>query len=148
MHLTVFAQEEATKIKKLSSGSEVIVTGKVTIKKSSWNESKTKIFTRATVQIEEHLKGADGESFVEIIYPGGEVGEIGEIYSHMPSFEEKEEVLVFLQKDKKDEEYKVLYGEEGKISILSDSKSKDKITSLNIPLKDLKSQIKKYITEK
>jgi hypothetical protein len=146
--LTAFAQEEVTTLKKLSRGSEVIITGKVTAKESSWNQSKTRIFTKTTVQVDEHLKGSNGENSIKIISPGGEVGDVGEIYSHMPRFQDDEEVLVFLKKDKKDKEYKVLYGEEGKISIRSDSKSKEKITSINMPLKDLKSQIKKYITEK
>jgi hypothetical protein len=147
IHLTVFAQEEATKIKKLSKNSEIIITGKVIQKESSWNKSRSRIFTRTTVQVDEYLKGSNAESSVEILYPGGEVGDVGELYSHMPRFEDDEEVLVFLKKDDNIKEYKVLYGEEGKITVRSDAKSKEKITSLNIPLKELKSKINNYLAK-
>jgi hypothetical protein len=147
LHLTVFAEDEASKLKKLSKNSEVIITGKVMYKESSWNKSKSRIYTRTTVQVDEYLKGSNSESSIDIISPGGEVGEVGEIYSHMPRFEDDEEVLVFLKKDAKISEYKVLNGEEGKITILSDAKSKKKTTSLSMPLNDLKLQIKNYVKD-
>jgi len=147
IHLTAFAQEESSKIKKLSKDSDVIITGKVIQKESSWNESKTRIYTKTTVQVEEYLKGTNNENSVEITSPGGEVGNIGEIYSHMPRFENEEEVLVFLKRDDKNMDYEVLNGEEGKITVLSDTKSNEKVTSSNLRLKDLKSQIKSYLNE-
>jgi hypothetical protein len=148
LHLTVFAQEEALKLKKLSKEADVIVTGKVTQKESSWNDSKTRIYTRTTVEVEEYLKGSNQTSLVEILSMGGEVGEVGEIYSHMPRFEDKEEVLVFLRKDSKSEHYKVSNGEAGKISIFSDDKSEKKKTGLNVSLNELKRQIRGYLEEK
>ena len=147
IHLTAFAQEEITKIKILSKDSDVIITGKVIDKESSWNESKSRIYTKTTVQVDEYLKGTNAEQSVEIRTPGGEVGDVGELYSHMPRFENEEEVLVFLRKDDKIKEYRVQNGEEGKITIISDSKSKEKVTSINISVKDLKSQIKTYLKE-
>ena len=148
IHLTAFAQENSSKIKKLSKDSDVIVTGKVTHKESHWNESRTRIYTKTTVEVDEYLKGTNNESSVEIRYPGGEVGEIGELYSHMPTFGDKEEVLVFLRKDDKIEEYRVLNGDEGKITVIRDNKSNEKVTGSRVLLKDLKSQIKTYLIEK
>ena len=145
--LTAIAQEESSGIKKLSKGADVILTGKVTHKKSSWNETKTRIYTKTTLQVEEYLKGKNNGESVEITYPGGEVGDVGELYTHMPKFEENEEVLVFLKKDGKNKGYKVLNGEEGKITVLSDPKTKEKVTSSNLRIKDLKSQIKSFINE-
>ena len=147
IHLTVFAQEKITKIKNLSKDSDVIITGKVIEKESSWNESKSRIYTKTTVQVDEYLKGTNAEQSIEIRTPGGEVGDVGELYSHMPRFENEEEVLVFLKRDDKIKEYKVLNGEEGKITVISDSKTNQKITGINLPLKDLKSQIKTYLKE-
>lgn len=146
-HFISSAQEESSKIKKLSKGADVILTGKVTQKISSWNEAKTRIYTKATLQVEEYLKGNNNGNSVEITYPGGEVGDVGELYSHMPKFEDNEEVLVFLKKDEKNKGYKVLNGEEGKITVLSDPKSKEKVTSSNLRINDLKSQIKSFINE-
>jgi hypothetical protein len=145
--LTSFAQEESSRIKKLSKGADVILTGKVTQKKSSWNESKTRIYTETTVQVDEYLKGKDNGNSVEITYPGGEVGDVGELYTHMPKFENDEEVLVFLKKDEKNRGYRVLNGEEGKISVISDAKTKEKVTRSNLRIEDLKSEIKSFINE-
>jgi hypothetical protein len=147
MSYLITIQGELTKLKTLSKDSDVIITGKVIEKESSWNKSKTRIYTKATLQVDEYLKGTNAKQSIEIRTPGGEVGEVGELYSHMPTFENDEEVLVFLKKDEKIKEYKVLNGEEGKITVISDKKSKEKITSSNVPLKDLKSQIKSYVKE-
>jgi hypothetical protein len=141
------AQKEAFRIKKLSKGADVILTGKVTQKKSAWNEDKTRIYTKTTLQVDEYLKGKDNENSVEITSPGGEVGEVGELYTHMPRFEDNEEVLVFLKKDEKDTGYKVFSGEEGKITLLRDGKTKEKVTHSNRQIKALKSQIKSFISE-
>ena len=73
---------------------------------------------------------------MEVKYLGGEVGDVGELYSHMPVFKEKEDVLVFLKKNEQDKEYRILKGEEGKISVFADEKSGEKVTSSNISLKD------------
>jgi hypothetical protein len=145
--LTSLAQEKSSKVNKLTKGADAILTGKVTHKVSSWNESKTRIYTKTTLQVDEFIKGTDNESSVEVTYPGGEVGDIGELYSHMPRFEVNEEVLVFLKKDKKYKGYRVLNGEEGKIKLLQDKKTKGKVTSSNLKIKDLKSQIKGYLKE-
>ena len=146
-HLTSFAQKESSQLKKLSKGADVILTGKVTQKKSGWNENKTRIYTRATIKVDEYLKGKNNGNSVEITYPGGEVGDIGELYTHMPKFAENEEVLVFLKKDNKNKGYKVLNGEEGKNTVLNDSKTKEKVTSSNMSIKALKAQIKSFISE-
>jgi hypothetical protein len=147
LQFTVFAQEETAKIKKLSREADIIVTGKVTQKESSWNESKTRIYTRTTIQVDEYLKGSNEGTFVDILHPGGEVGEVGEIYSHMPRFEEDEDILVFLKKDSKKKDYLVVNGEEGKIALLKKSNSNEKTTSLNVSLKEIKSQIKNYLKD-
>jgi len=146
-NLLSFAQEESSMIKKLSKGADVILIGKVTEKKSSWNENKTRIYTKTTVQVEEYLKGSSNGNDVNIIYLGGEVGDVGELYTHMPKFEDNEEVLVFLKKDGKNEGYKVFSGEDGKMTVISDGKTKEKVTSSNLRIKDLKSQIKSFINE-
>ncbi len=146
--LTSFAQiskKEISVLKSLSKGSDVIATGKVTKQKSSWNTNKTRIYTEATLQVDEFLKGNHSQSNIIVKYPGGEVGDVGELYTHMPRFENNEEVLVFLKKDKKDAAYKVYDGEEGKIKVLNDSKTGEKVTSSNVQIKYLKAQIKNYL---
>ncbi len=80
-------------------------------------------------------------------YPGGEIGEIGEMYSHMPRFEDNEEVLVFLKKSENTTDYKVLNGEEGKITLLNDETTGEKTTNSYVPLNSLKQQIINHLNE-
>jgi hypothetical protein len=78
---------------------------------------------------------------------GGEVGDVGEMYSHMPRFQDNEEVLVFLKKEDKSTNYKVFNGEEGKINVVMDPKTGEKVTTSNVQIKSLKAQIKSYIND-
>jgi hypothetical protein len=142
-----FAQHMGVKLQDLSVGADVIITGKVTQQSSSWNQDKSRIYTYATIQVNEYLKGNEGGGPVVVRYLGGEVGDIGEQYSHMPSFEDQEDVLVFLKKNETGSDYKVFAGEDGKISIINDPKTGEKVTTSNVPLNSLKAQIKNYVND-
>lgn len=143
-----YAQQESKKIKTLSQGADVILSGKVTKKNSGWNKDKTRIYSKATVQVDEYLKGKTSQDYIEITYLGGEVGDIGELYTHTPTFSDNEEILVFLKKDKNNNGYQVFNGNEGKIKVFKEAKTKEKTTDANMNFKALKSQIKSYINEK
>jgi hypothetical protein len=142
-----FAQQITTELNELSKGADVILTGKVTQQVSSWNENKTRIYTKAVIQVNEYIKGNNFENSVTVKYPGGEVGEIGEMYSHMPSFMDNEEVLLFLKKDKMSTDYKVFNGENGKISVVNDPQSGEKVTTSNVSISSLKAKIKSYLND-
>jgi hypothetical protein len=131
----------------MSKNADLIITGKVTQQSSSWNEDNTRIYTRATIQVEEYLKGNNNNGPIIVSYLGGEVGEVGEMYSHMPRFEDNEEVLVFLKKDDKSTNYKVFNGEEGKINVIIDPKTGEKVTTSNVQINTIKAQIKSYIND-
>ena len=143
---SAFAQLTSSEFKSMSESADLIITGKVTQQNSNWNENKTRIYTTATIQVEESIKG-NSQSLVEVRYPGGEVGDVGELYTHMPKFENNEEVLVFLMKDEKSTSYKVLNGEDGKINVLTDPKTGEKVTTSNVQINTLKAQIKSYIKD-
>jgi len=147
MNYTTFAQQMAVELKDLSVGADVIITGKVTQQSSSWNDDNTRIYTKATIQVDEYLKGINNGSSITVTYLGGEVGDVGEMYSHMPRFQENEEVLVFLKKDNKNSEYKVFNGENGKISVIDDPKTGEKVTASNLQINSLKAQIKNYVND-
>ncbi len=144
---TSYAQLASSEVETMSKNADVIITGKVTQQNSSWNENKTRIYTQATIQVEEYLKGNSNGSSLIVIYPGGEVGDVGEMYSHMPKFQDDEEVLVFLKKDEKTSNYKVFNGEEGKINVIMDPKTGEKVTTSNVQINSLKAQIKSYIND-
>jgi hypothetical protein len=147
MYYTTFAQQMNVELKDLSLGADVIITGKVTQLFSSWNDDNTRIYTRATIQVDEYLKGINTENSIIVTYPGGEVGEIGEKYSHMPTFQNNEEVLVFLKKNVKSSDYKVYNGENGKISVINDPKTGERVTTSNVQINSLKAQIKNYVND-
>jgi hypothetical protein len=141
-----FAQLTSSEVESMSKNADLIITGKVTQQSSSWNEDNTRIYTQATIQVEEYLKGNNNNGPIIVSYLGGEVGEVGEMYSHMPRFEDNEEVLVFLKKDDKSTSYKVFNGEEGKINVIIDPKTGEKVTTSNVQINTIKAQIKRYIS--
>jgi hypothetical protein len=146
-YLTSFAQVTSPEVESMSKNADLIVTGKVTQQNSSWNSDNTKIYTEATIQVEEYLKGNNNGNSVVVRYLGGEVGDVGELYSHMPRFEKEEEVLVFLKRDNSNADYKVFNGEDGKINVIVDPKTGEKVTSSSVPVSYLKAQIKSYIRD-
>lgn len=146
-HLHTLSQTSQSELKNLSQNADVIITGKVTQQNSSWNENKTRIFTQATIQVDEYLKGGTVGGSVVVSYPGGEVGDIGELYTHTPKFENNEEVLVFLKKDQTSSSYKVVNGEDGKLTVITDAKTGEKITTQNIKMNTLTAQIKNYVND-
>ena len=142
-----FAQQATAELKDLSRDADLIITGKVIQQTSSWNEDRTRIYTSATIQVGDYIKGANNGGSVVVTHLGGEVGDVGETYSHVPTFENNEEVLVFLKKDNTNSEYKVLYGEDGKIGLTNDTRTGEKVTNSKVPVSSLKAQIKNYIAE-
>jgi len=142
-----FSQLTSSEVESMSKNADLIITGKVMQQSSDWDETKTRIYTHATIQVEEYLKGSNTGSSIVVSYPGGEVGDIGELYSHTPKFENNEEVLVFLKKDKTGASYKVVNGEEGKFTVISDAKTGEKVTTSNVQINSLKAQIKSYIND-
>jgi len=146
-HLNIYSQNNSAAIKNLSKKADVILTGKVIEKESKWNASKSKIYTITTLQVDEILKDNSSANSVKITYPGGEVGDVGEIYTHMPRFKDKEDVLVFLQKDEKNNRYKVVNGESGKITVVNDNKTNKKVTSSGLSIKSLKRQINNFLKQ-
>ena len=144
---TSFAQLTSSDVESMSKNADLIITGKVVEQNSSWNENNTRIYTQATIRVEEYIKGNNNSGSIIVSYPGGEVGDVGEMYSHMPRFENNEDVLVFLKKDDKNTNYKVFNGEEGKINVLTDPKTGEKITASNVQINTLKAQIKSYIKD-
>ena len=143
-----FSQSIQSKMKNLSEKSDIILEGKVVKQKSDWNQDKTRIFTEVTLQVDEYLKGNSGNKTIVVTTPGGEVGEVGELYTHMPSFKNDEDVLLFVKEDKRDQSYKVLNGKDGKLTLYKDKKTGEKVTSFNTKISTLKKEIKDYVAKR
>lgn len=144
---TSYTQLKSAEVKSMSKNADLIITGKVIEQTSSWNENKTRIYTHATIQVDDYIKGNSAGNTVNVKYLGGEVGDVGELYSHMPKFQDKEEVLVFLKKDNNSTDYKVFNGENGKITVINDPKTGEMVTSSNVQINSLKAQIKSFVND-
>lgn len=146
-YLQIYPQVISSDLKAKVENSDMIVTGKVIEKSSQWNSDKTRIYTFVTISVDELLKGSDFKQEITIKHLGGEVGIVGEVYSHIPSFSDNEEVLVFLKKSANDGSLRVYGGDEGKYSFYDDSKTNDKLTSNNIKVSELKREIRSFIKQ-
>ncbi len=144
----ILPQSIQSKVQNLTEKSDMILEGKVVKQNSSWNQNKTRIFTEVTIQVDEYLKGNSGNKTIVVTTPGGEVGEVGELYTHMPKFSNDEQVLLFVKEDKKDKSLKVSNGEEGKITLYNDKITGEKVTSSNQKISSLKREIKDYVNKK
>ena len=114
---TALAQEQQKPIKELAREADVVAVGRVISLKSEWDEGKTRIITRVSLAVDEYLKeGNERSRTITIVTLGGEVGEVGELYTHVPTFRQSEQVAVFLRKDAKGD-YRVSGGTQGKYSI-------------------------------
>ena len=65
------------------------------------------IRTRVTLSVDQFVKGGSPQNSLTIYIPGGEIDGVGEVYSHMPTFRQNEDVVVFAEKDR-DDRYRVL----------------------------------------
>lgn len=135
---TKFTTEELTR------RADVVAVGTISDMRTDWNKEKTRIYTSATLSVQEVLKGNDSPSTLTITYPGGEIGTEGEVYSETASFKKHEEVMVFAKKDQSGN-YRVTGGEQGKYTITTDKTSGKKMATSTTSLDDLKSQVKGYV---
>ena len=145
IHSEGYSQSIQSEIKNLSEGADMIVTGKVVGQKSEWSSDKSKIYTNVTIQVDEFLKGSNNQNRIVIKNLGGEVGNVGETYSHVPTFQDDEDVLLFVKKSTKDESLRVFEGDEGKLTLYKDKKTGEKVTSKNIKANEMKKEIKNYV---
>lgn len=104
LFLPVLLGDAAAQVRKLTldelvSKSEMILTGSVVDKYSEWNAEKTRIYTRVTVDVAEYLKGEGLEKSITVTHLGGEIGDVGELYTGTARFEKDEEVILFMKRD-------------------------------------------------
>ena len=138
------AQTRRLSLEELSKKSELIVTGKVLDQRSEWNDEKTRIYTRVTVSVDEYHKGEGAGETLTVTSLGGEVGEVGELYTGTARFEKDEEVFLFLKKDQKDN-YRVTGSNLGKYKIRQDEQTGKKVVGLNRTLDDFSVRVKDIV---
>ena len=140
------AQERKLTLNELTDNSELIVEGKVTNRRSEWNTDQTRIYTHVTIAVDQYLKGANPEQSVMVTHLGGEIGEVGEIYSGAARFVDDEEVLVFLKKDPQGR-LEVSGASQGKFSISRDQTTGERMVGKNKPLRAFREEIRRIVVK-
>jgi hypothetical protein len=143
--ITTSAQTIQSEISVLSKGADVIVKGKVIEQKSEWTTRKSAIYTKVTIHVDEYIKGNSTRNTIDVIHPGGEIGSIGELYTHVPSFTDGENVLLFASKTTNNNDYHVYEGETGKITLYTDDHG-ELVTSQRKKYSSLKNEIRKSLS--
>ena len=96
---TASAEVEDMSLADLIGKANTILQGKVSKVEPHWNKDQTMIYTSVTVSVGGYLKGGTTAREVTIEVPGGTVGEIGLWVSDTPTFEEGQEVILFLREE-------------------------------------------------
>ena len=139
---TGFGQTRALKIDDLAKRAEVVAVGRVADMKSEWTADQTHIVTRVTLSVQEYVKGGEANvSTLTITTLGGEVGDVGELYTHVPTFRQNEVVVVFLEKSA-DGGYRVSGGTQGKYNIEPDPVSGTPVVAGKDGLEKFTSRVK------
>ena len=133
---TVSAEVEDMSLEDLTSKASTILRGTVSNVESHWNEDQTMIYTSVTISVEGYLKGATMPKEVIIEVPGGTVGEITLWVSDTPTFEEGQEVILFLR----EEYFQIVGWSQGKYTIVDDM-----VLERGMPVEQFTGQIKALV---
>jgi len=91
------AQQRRTTLESLTEISEAVVVARTVKTESFWNDDRTAILTRVTLEVSDFLTGQTPVR-TEVIIPGGRIGDYIHEVSDMPSFTQDEEAVVFLER--------------------------------------------------
>ncbi len=104
----------------LAKRSAGIVMAEVQDAVSNWDADHKEIYTYYTLRVNEHVKGAKGQTAITLRQLGGVVDNIASIVPGMPTFKKGEEVVVFLT-EKDAAGYPWVMGlQQGKYTVVTD----------------------------
>jgi hypothetical protein len=82
----------------ITETADYIINGTVEKVESRWNEGRTGIFTYTDLRIENYVKGTPfAQNMLQIVTPGGTVGEITQWVEDQPIFHEGKKVRIYFQ---------------------------------------------------
>jgi hypothetical protein len=139
-------QDHAVTARDLVSESEMVVVGQVTSIRSEWSEDRSYIYSHVVITVEEYVKGERSDQTITLRQIGGEIGDVGEIYSHTARFQAEEEVLVFLLRDQRGA-LQVAGGEHGKFKITRDGESGQRMVEGRTPLDNVTRDLRTILRE-
>lgn len=138
------SQSHELELEEMTQQADVIVVGRVIDVRSQWNSDRSRIFTNATVQVQQLIKGTATRGSVTITTPGGEIDGVGELYSHTPRFKTDEDVVVFAATDQQGL-LRVVGGTEGKLSVIRDETTGVQKVGSDLPLGAFTSQLRRVV---
>ena len=112
---SVFAAMLKKDLQTLTRESDLIVIGKV-VKIDSQIEEKGKIFTYASIKVDEYVKGKPKQGEIVIMVAGGRVGELSMWVSEAVKFTLNQTSLLFLS-HLRNNLYRVVGGVQGKLTV-------------------------------
>ena len=117
--VSLSAQMIALSTEELTKLYENVIIGKVEKTVAQWSEDRKTIITRATIQINNVIRGNFNKNKIIVEYLGGEIGDIGLKVSDVSSLKAGEEVLLFLTRKnlKNDSFFKIAGNAQGHYSI-------------------------------
>jgi hypothetical protein len=85
-------------IRELARNAELVVVGEVVDTRGEWNGTRRTIITRIDFRVDEVLKGDAGPGVLQLVQPGGQVGDVVAAVGDAPSFDVGERALLFLSR--------------------------------------------------
>lgn len=143
---TALSQAKEMSADDLAHRADIVARGKVKSMKAQWEGNRERIVTYVTLEVEEYIKGDGGGPTMVIVNPGGEIDGEGEIYTHIASFREDEEVIVFTETDRRGR-YRVTGGQLGKFRIERDADTGTRVVSGHRPIEEFEARVKQAAKE-
>lgn len=82
----------------VTESADYIVEGTVEKVESQWNEFRTSIYTYTDFRISHYVKGTPfAQNMIQIVTPGGTVGDIAQAVEDQPIFHEGKKVRIYLE---------------------------------------------------
>ncbi len=115
--------QEMANLQNLTQRAEMIVVGRCTAIKSTWNAKRTLISTYVSYDVEETIKGGSRDQQIVVKTLGGTVGSITQMVVDGPTFEVGERALLFLTASDEPATFRIQGLRRGKLKIHSDSRT-------------------------
>jgi len=135
------SQAKAVSLEELTRSSDVVAVRQVKNMTSEWDETGNRIRTKVLLSVDQYVVGTVNGNELTLYVPGGEVGTVGELYSHMPVFKQDEQVMVFAARDQQ-QHYRVSAGEQGKFTIQKDQATGKPMIPGHASLEEFTNQVK------
>ena len=103
-------------VEDLARSSEAVVRGRVLGARAHWSSDRLRIFTTTEVEVASTWRGT-APARVQVVVPGGIVGDLGQRVDGMATFTAGEEVVLFLARSGGVGPYRVAGSAQGKFTV-------------------------------